>query len=226
MIYLVDTANIEHIKKAIDIYPISGVTTNPTIISKENKDFIEIIKDIRDMIGNDKMIHVQTLGETAENIIKEAHFLREIIDGNLFIKIPVMPQGIKAIKQLKKEGFNITATAIFTANQALIAAVAGADFVAPYVNRIDNISGNGVNVVRDILQEFHLYNIKTKVVAASFKNVQQITNVSKAGVDSITVPIELLEKMIEHPMTEWSIKQFKCDWEKAYHIKSIDLTTK
>lgn len=223
MIYVLDTANINAIRKAMDLYPMSGVTTNPSIIAKEKRDLLDIINDIRNAIGKDTMLHVQTLSETAEGIIQEAHYLREKIQGNLYIKIPVTGQGIKAIKQLKKENYNITATAIITANQALMAGVAGADFVAPYVNRIDNISGNGVNVVREILQEFKLYDLKTKVLAASFKNVQQISEVSKLGVDAITVPLDLLEKTIEHPLTDWSIDQFISDWEKTYKTNKIIL---
>lgn len=221
MIYILDTANIDDIKKAMDIYPLSGVTTNPSIISKENRDFLDILKDIKEVIGKETMLHVQTLSTTCEGIVEEAHYIRDNVEGELYIKVPVIAEGIKAIKQLKKEGFKITATAVITANQALMAAVAGADFVAPYVNRIDNISGSGVNVVNDILNQFELYNLDTKVLAASFKNVQQIADVSNLGVDSITVPFELLEKSIEHPLTDWSVAQFTSDWEKAYKTDRI-----
>lgn len=221
MIYLLDTANVDDIKKAMDIYPLSGVTTNPTIISKENREFLDILKDIREVIGNDIMLHVQTLSQTCEGIIEEAHYLRDNIDGELYIKIPATAQGIKAIKQLKKEELKITATALITSNQALMAAVAGADFVAPYVNRIDDISGHGVTVVKEMINHLKLYNLKTKVLAASFKNVQQISEVSSLGVDSITVPLKLLEKSIEHPLTEMSINKFISDWEKTYNRKTI-----
>jgi fructose-6-phosphate aldolase 2 len=216
-----DSANIEEIKKAVDLYPICGITTNPTIITKENRDFLSILKDIRDVIGNDRMLHVQVLGVKAEDMVREAHFIRENIEGNLYIKIPVISQGIKAIKILKAEGFNITATAIITSNQALMAAVAGADFAAPYVNRIDNLCGNGVQVVGDILQEFKQFELKTKVLAASFKNVQQISDVSKLGAQSATLPAELMDKVIEHPMTDISVEQFKQDWFRTYNKYSI-----
>jgi fructose-6-phosphate aldolase 2 len=222
MLYLLDTANVQEIKKAVDLYPIHGVTTNPTIISKEKRDFFSILRDIRQVIGKESMLHVQVLGENADDIIREAYCLRENIEGNLYVKIPVIPQGIKAIKKLKAEGFNITATAVITSNQALMAAVAGADFVAPYVNRIDNICGNGVQVVSEMLQEFKLYNLTTKVLAASFKNVQQICDVSKLGVHSMTLPAELMDKAIEHPLTDWSIKQFKLDWSAAYENDLIE----
>lgn len=216
MLYILDTANLEAIRKAVDLYPLSGVTTNPTIISKENRDFLEILKDIRNVIGKEGMLHVQVLGTTAEKIIEEAKYLNEKIGGNLYIKIPVTQQGMKAIKILKKQGFKITATAIFTSQQALMAAVSGADFVAPYVNRIDNISGNGVQVVKNIVEEMKLYNLHTKVLAASFKNVQQVHELSSIGVHSVTVNPEIMDKMLEHPLTEWSVNQFIKDWERVY----------
>lgn len=216
MIYMLDTANLEDIKKAHDLYPLSGVTTNPTIISKEKRDFIGLLKDIRNIIGEDTMLHAQVLGTTAEEMIEEAKYLKEKIGGNLYIKIPVTQQGIKAIKILKKQGFKITATAIFTAQQALMAGVSGADFVAPYVNRIDNISGNGIEVVKNIIDQIKLYNLDTKVLAASFKNVQQVHEVSKIGAHSITVNPEIMDKMLEHPLTDWSVNEFIKDWEKVY----------
>ncbi|MDQ0149868.1 fructose-6-phosphate aldolase [Eubacterium multiforme] len=216
MIYMLDTANLNAIRKAFDIYPITGVTTNPTIISKENRDFIGLLKEIRKIIGEDTMLHAQVIGKSAENMIKEAKYLNETIGGNFYVKIPVTKEGIKAIRVLSKEGINITATAIFTAQQALMAAVSGAKFVAPYVNRIDNISGNGVEVVKDIIEELKLYNLDCKVLAASFKNVQQVQDLSRNGVHSVTVNPDIMDKMLEHPLTDWSVDQFINDWEKVY----------
>ena len=216
MIYMLDTANLNSIRKAFDIYPITGVTTNPTIISKEDRDFIGLVKEIREIIGEDTMLHAQVIGKSAEDMIKEAKYLNETIGGNFYVKIPVTKEGIKAIRVLSKEGINITATAIFTAQQALMAAVSGAKFVAPYVNRIDNISGNGVEVVKDIIEELKLYNLDCKVLAASFKNVQQVQDLSRNGVHSVTVNPDIMDKMLEHPLTDWSVDQFINDWEKVY----------
>ncbi len=216
MIYMLDTANLNAIRKAFNIYPITGVTTNPTIISKENRDFIGLLKEIREIIGEDTMLHAQVIGKSAEDMIKEAKYLNETIGGNFYVKIPVTKEGIKAIRVLSKEGINITATAIFTAQQALMAAVSGAKFVAPYVNRIDNISGNGVEVVKDIIEELKLYNLDCKVLAASFKNVQQVQELSRNGVHSVTVNPDIMDKMLEHPLTDWSVDQFINDWEKVY----------
>ncbi|MFT8314255.1 MAG: fructose-6-phosphate aldolase [Clostridium sp.] len=216
MLYLLDTANLEQIKRAFDLYPMSGVTTNPTIISKEKRNFIDILKEIRHAIGEDKMLHVQVISQKAEEIVKEAEYLQEVIGGNIYIKIPVIPEGIKAMKILKKKGIKITATAIFTAEQAFMAAIAGAEFVAPYVNRIDNIAGNGVDVVVQIVQLFKTHNIAAKVLAASFKNVQQVHQVALAGGQSVTVNAEIMDKLLSHPLTDWSIKQFVSDWEGVY----------
>lgn len=216
MLYLLDTANLEEIKRAFDLFPMSGVTTNPTIIANENKSFLEILKNIREIIGQDKMLHVQVVSRKTEEIVKEAEYLQNNIGGNLYIKVPVIPEGIKAIKILKEKGFKITATAIFTAEQALMAAVAGADFVAPYVNRIDNISGKGVDVVAQIVMLFKNYNLSSKVLAASFKNVQQVHEVALSGGQSITVNAAILYDLIAHPLTSWSVDQFIGHWESVY----------
>lgn len=216
MLYLLDTADLEAIKNAYNFYPMDGVTTNPTIISKEKRNFLDILKDIRKIIGKESMLHIQPVSTNAEKMVEEAEYLNQAIGGNLYIKIPVIPEGIKAMKILKEKGIKITATAIFTAQQALMAAKAGAEFVAPYVNRIDNISGDGVRVVDEIVQLFELYNLETKVLAASFKNVQQVHSVSLTGAQSVTVNPEILDKMLEHPLTDWSVDQFIKDWESVY----------
>lgn len=216
MLYLIDTANLEAIKRAYDFYPMAGVTTNPTIISKEKNNFLDILKDIRKVIGNDSMLHVQVISLTAEKMVEEAKYLNSIIGGNLYIKIPVTSEGIKAIKILKKQNIKTTATAIFTAQQALMAVTAGAGFVAPYVNRIDNISGGGVDVVAQIVKLLKQYDLDGKVLAASFKNVQQVHSVILSGSQSVTVNPEILDAMIEHPLTNWSIDKFVHDWESVY----------
>ena len=216
MQYILDTADISFIKKAVDLYPIEGVTTNPTIIAKEKGDFKSIIKGIREVIGEDLMLHVQCLSLDAETIVKEALYIQQFAGKNVSVKIPVIPEGIKAIKILKSKNIRTTATAIFTAQQALMAANAGADYVAPYINRIDNILGDGAKVVSDIVQLFNINNISTKVLAASFKNVEQVHKVCLAGAHSVTVNKDLFEKLIYHPYTDLSIKTFISDWEGQY----------
>lgn len=226
MLYLLDTADLKAIERAYNFYPMDGVTTNPTIISKEKRDFLDILKDIRKIIGEESMLHVQAVSLTAEKMVEEAEYLNRVIGGNLYIKIPVIPEGIKAMKILKQKGIKITATAIFTAQQALMAAVAGAEFVAPYVNRIDNISGDGVDVVAQIVQLLGQYDLDAKVLAASFKNVQQVHSVALTGGQSVTVNPEILDAMLMHPLTDWSIDQFVNDWESVYGIGKTTLDVK
>lgn len=216
MLYLLDTADINEIKRAYDLYPMDGVTTNPSIIAGAKRNFIDILKDIRNIIGEDSMLHAQVLSIKAEDMVAEAEYLKNTIGGNLYIKVPVIPEGIKAMKILKQKGFKITATAIFTPQQALMAAKAGAEFVAPYVNRIDNISCDGVSVVQEIVQLFDEYDIDSKVLAASFKNVQQVHHSALVGAHSITANPEIIDQLLFHPLTDWSVDQFISDWAAVY----------
>ncbi|MDD3886572.1 MAG: fructose-6-phosphate aldolase [Victivallaceae bacterium] len=215
MLYLLDTANVKEIARANEVFPLAGVTTNPTIISQEKRDFFAILKDIRAIIG-DRMLHTQVVGESCEKIIRDAETLMEKVGGNLYIKVPVTIEGYKAMPLLKKRGMKITATAIYTPAQALLAANCGVDFTAPYLNRIDNISGMGVTVVHMITDLFRIHNLPTRVLAASFKNVQQVNDVSLAGCQAITIAPDILWHMAEHPLTDMSIEQFDRDWRSVY----------
>ncbi|PRX26921.1 fructose-6-phosphate aldolase 2 [Orenia metallireducens] len=216
MLILLDTANLEKIKRLNDLYPLDGVTTNPSIISKENKDFLELLAEIRNIIGEDKMLHAQVLSTKAEEMIEEAEFLAKKFGENLYIKIPVIPEGIKAIKNLSKQGVKITATAVFTPQQAFMAAKAGADFVAPYVNRLDNISADGIKVVAEIIELFKVHRLDTKVIAASFKNINQIHQCLLQGSQAVTANPDLIEKLVYHPMTNLGVEGFIADWERVY----------
>jgi len=220
MLYLLDTANVSEIKRAIDIYPIAGVTTNPTLIAKEKVKFPAILCEIRDLLGPEAMLHAQVLGRTAEAMMQEAHDMIEVVGKALYIKVPVVAEGIKVIRQLHKEGIRTTATAVFTPQQALLAAVSGAEFVAPYVNRLDNICGNGAGVVGDIVKLLHMHQLSTRVLAASFKNIDQVQRVSLAGSQAVTVSAEILDLLVDHPLTVSSIRQFSADWEKFYGLSN------
>lgn len=221
MKYIIDTANLDQIKRCIEFFPVAGVTTNPTIISRENADFISLIKNIREIIGPDLMLHVQATGDTAEKIIEEAKILRDAVGGNFYVKVPISPQGLKATTKLKEMGMKVTETAIFTQQQALIAALAGADFVAPYVNRLDNIVSDGVQVVGEIVDMFKAHNLKCNVLAASFKTVEQIHKIAMTGCQSVTINPELFDTLTYHPMTQYAIDDFNADWEAVYGKKSI-----
>lgn len=234
MIYLLDTANIEEIKRINEYFPLSGVTTNPTIIAKENGDFKKIIENIFNVLGDNKTVHVQVTGKDSETIVKEAQLLRNTFGDNLYVKIPVTLEGIKAIKELAKNGYKITATGILSPQQILMAAEAGAEYMAPYINRSDNIGENGIEIVRDAYKMLELCKKTTdemetrykrvfepKILGASFKNVRQVHETIMAGAKSVTVGTEVFEKLIYHPYTDWSMDTFNSDWEKVYKEKTI-----
>lgn len=208
MLYLIDSADIESIEKIVDEFPIAGVTTNPAIIGDSQRNVRDVMRSIRSVIGDERMLHVQTLSIEYDKIVEEAENLREIAGENCYVKVPVTNDGIKAMKELKKRGFQLTATAIFTAQQAMVAAMAGADFVAPYINRLDNISSDGTAVSSDIVSLYRQYDLPTKVLAASFKNVEQVHRACMAGVHACTIGPELFDKLIYHPLTDFAVMDF------------------
>ena len=221
MIYILDTADLAAIKHCNEFYPLSGVTTNPSIIAKEKGDFWQILKEIRGVIGNDKMLHVQTVQTTAKKMVEEAKLIKEKIGGDIYIKIPIGEEGLKAVPMIKNLGIGVTMTAIFTPAQALMAAKAGADFVAPYVNRLDNILGDGTNVVAEIVQQFEIYGLDCKVLAASFKNAEQVHRCALCGCHSVTVSADVLKSLITHPITDAAVEGFERDWKGVYGDKTI-----
>ncbi len=224
MLYIIDSADIGLIKKCAEFYPIDGVTTNPTIISKEKTDFIKLITEIRSVIGPDKMFHIQTTSTECKDIVEEGLRLREMMGENFYLKIPVSPEGLKATMALKEQGVGITMTAIFTQQQALIGAKAGADFVAPYVNRLDNIVSDGVHVVSEIVNLFKVHNVNSKVLAASFKTAEQVHKIAMVGTHSITINPELFEQLVYHPLTLYAVDDFEADWSSVYgNQKIIDM---
>ena len=223
MMYIIDSANLEKIRECVEFYPVAGVTTNPTIISREKTDFITLIKSIREIIGPDRMFHIQTTALDAAQIVKEAVALKEIVGGDFYIKIPVGPEGLKATMALKKMGIKVTETAIFTQQQAMLAAIAGADFVAPYVNRLDNIVSDGVHVVGEIVEMFKQHNINSKVLAASFKTVEQVHKIAMVGGHAVTINTDLFQTLTYHPLTQYAIDDFIVDWESCYG--KVDIMT-
>lgn len=219
MIYLADTANPEELRSLFYYFPLEGITTNPTILKHEGKALSVIIPELQEIVG-DKMLHIQLYSMKHQDMLKEARFYKQHfkLGDNFYAKIPVTAEGYKAIPMLKKEGFNVTATAIFTQQQALVAAKAGADFVAPYVNRLDNISSHGIEVVSYIVENIKTYGLNTKVLAASFKTVDQVHRVSLAGCHSATISYEILERLRSHPMTDMSVKGFEEDGKGIYDL--------
>jgi fructose-6-phosphate aldolase 2 len=218
----IDSANVEQIRRLNEYFPITGVTTNPSILVKENRPFLERLKEIREVIGEEKELFVQLLGETAEEMVDEARFITREVPGKIIVKIPVTEEGLKAIKMLAIENIPTLATTIYTPFQALMAAMAGAKYVAPYVNRIDNLTGNGVKVVAEIAKLFTTYQLPAEIVAASFKNVQQVHDVCLAGAQSVTAGPDLIEKFITFPATATDVSVFKKEWQKAYGVDRIN----
>lgn len=221
MLYLIDSADLDAIKKCIEYYPVAGVTTNPTIISREKSDFRTLLLSIRELIGDDKMLHVQATSTEAEEIVKEAEMVRDIVRGKFYIKIPITQEGLKATAMCKERGIGVTMTAIFTQQQALMAASAGADFVAPYINRLDNIVSDGVHVVEEISHMFKERDIKTQVLAASFKTVEQVHKIAMTGAGAITINPDLFDMLIYHPLTYYAIDDFNHDWSDVYGDQKI-----
>lgn len=221
MLYILDTADREAIRHCNEFYPLWGVTTNPSIIAKEKEDFWTLLEDIREIIGPDKALFVQTVQKTSDKIVAEAKLLRDRLGNNFYVKIPISEEGLKATMLLKKLGIGVLVTAIFTPAQALVAAKAGADFVAPYVNRLDNILGDGINVVAEIVKQFENFSLDTKVLAASFKSAEQIHKCAVAGCHAATVSADVMKMIIGHPMTDASVAGFEKDWKAVYGDKTI-----
>jgi fructose-6-phosphate aldolase 2 len=220
MIYMADTADLTVLRELYTFFPLEGVTTNPTILSQAGYKLSVAIEGLQELVGSG-MVHIQVISSESDDMVREAKKYRSYFDreDNFYAKIPVTPNGYRAMRILKDADINVTATAIFTQQQALVAMKTGADFVAPYVNRLDNISSHGIEVVGDIVQNTYEYGLRSKVLAASFKTVDQIYRVSMAGAHSATISPELLYQLIKHPMTDIGVKQFEEDANGLYDIE-------
>lgn len=213
---IVDHADLEQIKEMFEYFPVSGVTTNPTIITRTGKDPYEVLKSIREFIGADAELHAQVISSDAEGMMAEAKVMRETVGGNFFVKIPTTKEGLKAIKNLKKQGFQITATAVYTSIQAYLAAEAGADYVAPYLNRIDNLGYDGIQTACEIHDIFENNGYQTKVLAASFKNTQQALELAKYGVAAATVAPDVIRNFVNNVAVDSAVAAFVKDFSATY----------
>lgn len=214
MEFMIDTANIEEIKTWSQILPLNGVTSNPSILKKEGQiDFFKHIKKIREIVGNQSKIHVQVVADTYDGIIKDAYKLRDEFGMDIYVKIPVTNCGIRAIKTLKAEGFKITATAIYTIFQGYLAIEAGADYLAPYYNRMENLNINPIEVINQLAKAIEKQQAKTKILAASFKNVSQLTSAIMAGADAVTASIDIYESGFMFPSIQKAVDDFLNDWK-------------
>ena len=208
----IDTANIGEIKKFSEMGIIDGVTTNPTLIAREGLKFGELINKIVDIIKGP--VSVEVISLDADGMIREARQLSKIAS-NIVVKIPMLAEGIKAVNILSQEGIKTNVTLVFSANQALLAAKAGATYVSPFIGRLDDRGHVGMDVVRETLEIFRNYNFKTEVIVASIRHPIHVIEAAKAGAHVATVPPDVLEKMFKHPLTDEGIQRFQNDWKKV-----------
>ena len=215
MSFFIDTENVEEIRKANDMGVICGVTTNPSLIAKEGRDFNEVIKEITSIVDGPISGEVKATTTDAEGMIAEGREIAKI-HPNMVVKIPMTAEGLKAVKVLSTEGVKTNVTLIFTANQALLAARAGASYVSPFLGRLDDISVVGAELVEEIVEMFAVSGIETQVIAASIRNPIHVTECALAGADIATVPYKVIEQMTHHPLTDAGIEKFQADYKKVF----------
>lgn len=215
MKFFIDTANVDEIRKANEMGIICGVTTNPSLIAKEGRDFNEVIKEITSIVDGPISGEVKATTTVAEDIIKEARQIAAI-HPNMVVKIPMTAEGLKAVNVLSKEGIKTNVTLIFSATQALFAAKAGATYVSPFLGRLDDIATPGIELINTISEIFAMQNIDTEIICASVRNPIHIVDCAKAGADIATVPYKVIEQALKHPLTDIGIEKFKKDYISVF----------
>ena len=208
----VDTADLDEIRELASWGIIDGVTTNPTLVARSGRSFKEIVEEIFDIV--DGPISLEAVSTKAEEIIKEARKLSKI-HKNVAVKIPMTPEGLKAVKVLSKEGIKTNVTLVFSANQALLAAKAGATYVSPFIGRLDDIGQEGMQVVEEIMDVFDNYNFKTQVIVASIRHPIHVIQAARYGAHIATIPPKVIKQMVKHSLTDVGIERFLKDWEKV-----------
>lgn len=215
MKFFIDTANVEDIRKANDMGVICGVTTNPSLIAKEGRDFNEVIKEITTIVDGPISGEVKATTVDAEGMIAEGREIAKI-HPNMVVKIPMTVEGLKATKVLSSEGIPVNVTLIFSANQAILAANAGAAYVSPFLGRLDDINTPGIDLIRNISEIFDIYGYDTEIIAASVRNPIHVTDCALAGADIATVPYKVIEQMTHHPLTDQGIAKFQADYKAVF----------
>ena len=211
MKFFLDTANVEDIKKANDMGVICGVTTNPSLIAKEGRDFNQVVAEIASIVDGPISGEVKATTVDAEGMINEGREIAKI-HKNMVVKIPMTTEGLKACHTLAAEGIKVNMTLIFTANQALLAARAGAAFVSPFLGRLDDISVRGTDLISEVAEIFNIHNIETEIIAASIRHPMHVTDCALAGADIATVPYKVIEQMTHHLLTDQGIEKFQKDY--------------
>lgn len=221
---LLDTVNLNLVRKYMGVISLAGVTSNPSIVKKESPiNFYEHMRELRQIIGKERTFHVQVVGETTEAMIDDAHMILEKIDDQVYIKIPTNMQGLAAIKQLESEGIHVTATAIYSEFQGYLAIAAGADYLAPYYNRMVNMNVDSDLVIKHLAAQIQRDQSNTKILAASFHTVQQINSSFIMGAQAVTMGPELLETALSSPAISAAVAGFKTDWEQLYEANTLDV---
>ena len=215
MKFFIDTANVEDIRKANDMGVICGVTTNPSLIAKEGRDFNEVIKEITTIVDGPISGEVKATTVDAEGMIAEGREIAKI-HPNMVVKIPMTVEGLKATKVLSSEGIPVNVTLIFSANHAILAANAGAAYVSPFLGRLDDINTPGIDLIRNISEIFDIYGYDTEIIAASVRNPIHVTDCALAGADIATVPYKVIEQMTKHPLTDQGIEKFQADYKAVF----------
>ncbi len=207
-----DTANIASIKPFVDMGVLDGVTTNPTLIAKENREFLEVVSDIIKIVPGP--VNLEVVAQQADGMLREGRDLAAL-GSNVVVKCPMTPEGLVAVRRLAKEGIATNVTLVFSPNQALLAAKAGASYVSPFIGRLDDAGHEGMEVVRDTLQIYRNYNIETQVLVASIRHPVHVVEAAKLGAHVATMPPDVLDKMVKHPLTDIGLKRFLDDWARA-----------
>ncbi|MBS5603083.1 MAG: fructose-6-phosphate aldolase [Enterocloster asparagiformis] len=213
MKFIIDDADIAKIKDIYNTFAVDGVTTNPSILAKSGRQPYEVLTEIREFIGPDAELHVQVIAPDAEGMVRDGHRIVEVLGKNTYVKVPTTKEGLRAMKLLHSEGIRVTATAIYTRMQAFLAAKAGADYAAPYVNRIDNLGGDGVKTAQDIHDIFRKNGLDCQVLAASFKNSQQVQELCEYGIGAATISPDVIEALIKNDSVTMAVEAFVKDFE-------------
>ena len=211
MKFFIDTANIDEIKKGLEMGMVDGVTTNPSLVAREDKPFTEILREICGVV--DGPVSAEVVSLDADGMCKEAKVLAAMSD-NIVVKIPMIVEGLKAVKRLTAEGIKTNVTLVFSSAQALLAAKAGATYVSPFVGRLDDIGEHGMDLIGDIMTVYRNYGYESEVIVASIRNPLHVMDAAMIGADIATIPLKVIEQLAKHPLTTNGVAQFLADWEK------------